>query len=72
MSKAQIEDIVGLKSSLYDGIIAEQPMLTFNVDPFIAVHPKQGKKEEVKAALTKYKKYLETEEVMTKMSVSTP
>ena len=58
MTNSQIEEIIGLKSSLYDGIIAEQPMLSFNVDTFIAVHPKQGKKEEVKRTLANYKKYL--------------
>lgn len=59
LSKEELSEIVGLKSNLYDAAIAEVPMLTFNVDTFIAVHPVAGKKNEVEKALTKYKKYLE-------------
>lgn len=59
MSTEMLSEIVGLKSSLYDAVVAEVPMLTFNVDTFIAVHPVAGKKDEVEKALVKYKKYLE-------------
>jgi uncharacterized protein YjdB len=61
MSKNELSEIVGLKSSLYDAVIAEVPLMSTNVDTFIAVHPVSGKKEEVKQVLTKYKKYLEEE-----------
>ena len=59
MSTEMLSEIVGLKSNLYDAVVAEVPMLSFNVDTFIAVHPVAGKKAEVEKALTKYKKYLE-------------
>lgn len=59
LSKDALSEIVGLKSNLYDAVIAEVPMITVNVDTFIAVHPVAGKKNEVRQALEKYKKYLE-------------
>ena len=59
MSTEMLSEIVGLKSNLYDAVVAEEPMISFNVDTFIAVHPVAGKKAEVEKALTKYKKYLE-------------
>lgn len=59
MSKESLAEIVGLKSNLYDAVVAEVPMLSFNVDTFIAVHPAKGKINEVRQALEKYKKYLE-------------
>lgn len=59
MSKESLAEIVGLKSNLYDAVVAEVPMLSFNVDTFIAVDPAKGKINEVRQALEKYKKYLE-------------
>ncbi|WP_167958919.1 Ig-like domain-containing protein [Anaerosporobacter faecicola] len=59
--KEEITNIIGLKASLYDEIIAEQPLVSFQVDTFIAVHPVAGKKTEVKKALENYKRYLEEE-----------
>lgn len=61
MSKDELSEIVGLKSNLYDAVIAEVPLMSAKVDTFIAVHPVAGKKAKVKQALTKYKKYLEEE-----------
>lgn len=61
MSKDELTEIVGLKSNLYDAVIAEVPLMSTRVDTFIAVHPVAGKKDEVKQVLTKYKKYLEEE-----------
>ncbi|WP_455713992.1 Ig-like domain-containing protein [Anaerosporobacter sp.] len=61
MSKDELSEIVGLKSNLYDDVIAEVPLMSTSVDRFIAVKPAAGKKDEVKQVLVKYKKYLEEE-----------
>lgn len=69
MPKNELSEIVGLKSSLYDAVIAEVPLMSMNVDTFIAVHPVAGKKDEVKQVLVKYKKFLEEEVIQYPMNM---
>lgn len=69
MSESQLKEIVSLKPSLYDAVIAEQPLMSAHVDTFIAVHPKAKNKEAVKKALTNYKKYLEESSLQYPMNI---
>lgn len=60
----------GIKKSMYEEVIAEGPMLSFQIDTFIAVKAKEGKAEEVKAAMEKYKQYLLDESMQYPMNAS--
>lgn len=53
-----LKEIIGLDSSTYDAVVAEGPMMSAQVDTFIAVHAKSGKKTEVEKALKAYQSYL--------------
>ena len=59
----------GIKKSMYEEVIAEGPMLSFQIDTFIAVKAKEGKAE-VKAAMEKYKQYLLDESMQYPMNAS--
>ena len=50
----QIEEMFGLSSDWYDGVIAEVPMMSVQVDTFVAVDAKDENIEDVKNALTAY------------------
>lgn len=58
IDKATLSEVYGIKESMYDGVFAEGPMLSFQIDTFIAVKAKSGKAKTVKSALEKYKKKL--------------
>lgn len=60
----------GIKKNMYEEVIAEGPMLSFQIDTFIAVKAKDGKAEEVKAAMEKYKQYLLDESMQYPMNAS--
>ncbi len=49
----------GLTSDMYTEIIAEFPMISVNVDEFVAIHAAEGKAEDVKSALETYQKALQ-------------
>ena len=49
----------GLTEDMYTELIAEFPMISVNVDEFVAVHAAEGKAETVKAALEAYQKNLQ-------------
>ena len=53
-----LKEVVGLDSSTYDAVVAEGPMMSSQVDTFIAVHAKSGKKSEVEKDLKAYQSYL--------------
>lgn len=48
----------GLNTDLYEEVVAEVPMISFNVDTFVAVKAKEGKAEEVKKVLEDYRNSL--------------
>ena len=50
-----IVDVFGLKSDMYDEIIAEGPKVSFNIDTFIAVKAKSGKGKDVEKVLSDYR-----------------
>ena len=60
----------GIKKNMYEEVIAEGPMLSFQIDTFIAVKAKDGKAETVKAAMEKYKQYLLDESMQYPMNAS--
>ena len=64
-----LSEVVGLKSSLYDAVVAEGPSISFQVDTFISVHAKSGKKAEVEKALKAYRNYLINETMQYPMNV---
>lgn len=51
-------NIMGVDSALCEEYIAEVPMISTNVDTFVAVRAKEGKAEEVKEALEAYRESL--------------
>lgn len=50
-----LQNVVGLDPALCEEYIAETPMISTNVDTFIAVRAKSGKVEEVKTVLDAYR-----------------
>lgn len=53
-----LQESYGLSGDLYDAIVAQIPMISFNVDTFVAVHPTEGNKDAVVEALTAYREKL--------------
>lgn len=50
-----IETMYGIKPDSYEEAFAEVPMINVNIDTFIGVEAKEGKVEEVRAALDAYR-----------------
>lgn len=53
-----LSTLMGVTEDMYDEVIAEMPMISVNIDTFIAVKAKEGKGADVAAALNSYKDYL--------------
>lgn len=49
-----LESVYGLTDDLYEDYIAQIPVISVNIDTFIAVKCKEGKQQDVVDALTKY------------------
>lgn len=60
----------GLTEDMYTELIAEFPMISVNVDEFVAVHAAEGKAADVKAALDAYQKMLQDNSMQYPMNVS--
>lgn len=56
--KEALTDLYGLNVDDIEEYIAEQPMISANIDTFIAIKAKEGKGESVAAALSSYKENL--------------
>lgn len=56
--KEALTDLYGLNVDDIEEYIAEQPMISANIDTFIAIKAKEGKGESVAAALSSYKNNL--------------
>ncbi|WP_426350795.1 DUF4358 domain-containing protein [Alloiococcus sp. CFN-8] len=50
-----IDTMYGIKEDSYEEAFAEVPMININIDTFIGVEAKEGKVEEVRAALDAYR-----------------
>lgn len=64
----QLEELFGVHPDWYDGVIAEGPMISTQIDTFIAIHPTKDNKDNVVAALNAYKKYLVDESLQYPMN----
>lgn len=60
----------GITEDMYDEVYAEGPMLSFQIDTFIAVKAKDGKVDKVKKAMENYKEYLVKESMQYPMNAS--
>ncbi len=56
--KVDLEVTFGIEEDMYDAIVAEGPIVAFNIDTFIAVKAKEGMADKVEKALENYKEYL--------------
>lgn len=59
----------GLSDDMYTELIAEFPMISINVDEFVAVHAAEGRAEDVKAALEAYQKNLQENTMQYPMNI---
>lgn len=59
----------GLTEDMYTELIAEFPMISVNVDEFVAVHAADGRAEDVKAALEAYQKNLQENSLQYPMNI---
>lgn len=57
-TKEEIEEKFKIKPEWYDEIIAEGPMISINIDTFVAVKAKEGEVDKVEEALTNYRQQL--------------
>lgn len=64
-----LNDVLGVGADLYESFIAEGPMISVHVDTFVAIEAKEGKGEEVEAALTSYRNYLVEESMQYPMNL---
>lgn len=53
-----LEGNFGLTADMYDDYLAEMPMISTNVDTLLIIHAKDGKVEDVEAALNAYRENL--------------
>lgn len=67
---ALLEEKFGLKAELYDGVIAEGPMISTHVDELIIVHATEGNLELVQQALTTYQEKLKKDQMQYPMNVA--
>lgn len=54
----QLEEMFGVKKDLVKEFIAEGPMMSVHVDTFVGIEAKEGKADEVEAALKSYREKL--------------
>lgn len=58
ISAEELENITGVKVSDMESYIAEAPMISVNIDTFIAIKAKEGKAEAIEEGLEAYRKDL--------------
>jgi hypothetical protein len=58
MEKEELENIVGVSTDDMAEYIAQAPMISVNIDNFIAIKAKEGKADEIEKGLVDYKDYL--------------
>lgn len=54
----EIENLTGIKEEDMETFIAESPMISVNIDTFIAIKAKEGKGDSIEESLEKYREYL--------------
>lgn len=70
MTFETIESLTGIKEADVETYIAESPMISMNVDTFIAMKAKEGKGDAIEAGLEKYRKYLVEESMQYPMNLA--
>lgn len=58
LEKEELENIVGVSTDDMAEYIAQAPMISVNVDNFIAIKAKEGKADEIEKGLVDYRDYL--------------
>lgn len=53
-----IEAVYGITADMYDAVIAEGPMISFNIDTFVGFKAQSGREQDLYAALESYRDYL--------------
>ena len=64
-----LEDTYGITADLYDDYMGEVPMISVNVDTLLVIKAKEGKVEDVKAALDTYRDNLIADTMQYPMNV---
>lgn len=64
-----MKELFGISADLYDGYIAEGPMISVHVDNFVMVEAKEGKGEQVEQILVQYRETLLTESLQYPMNM---
>lgn len=58
LNESELENMIGVKKEDIDEYIAEVPMMSVNVDTFIAIKAKEGKADNIEESLNNYRKSL--------------
>lgn len=53
-----IEAVYGITADMYDAVIAEGPMISFNIDTFVGFKAQSGREQDLCDALESYRDYL--------------
>lgn len=70
ISNEQLKDQMEIDMDNVKEYIAESPMISVNIDMFIAMEAKEGKGEEVEADLNEYKEYMANNAMMYPMNIA--
>lgn len=70
IEKDVLEDVMGIDMNNVKDYIAESPMISVNVDMFIAVESKEDKGDLVESDLTDYRDYMVNNAVMYPMNIA--
>ena len=64
-----LEELYGLSPDMYEEAFGEMPMISVQVDTFVAVHASPGQADAVEAALNSYRDYLVNDTMQYPMNV---
>lgn len=66
----ELENFTGIKKEDMESFIAESPMISVNIDTFIAIKAKEGKGDAIEAGLEKYRKFLVEDSMQYPMNIA--
>ncbi len=70
IEKAEIEEFMDIDMDNAEQFIAQSPMISMNVDTFIAIKAKEGMANDVEEDLIEYREFLNTEAFMYPMNLA--
>ncbi|WIV13737.1 DUF4358 domain-containing protein [Proteiniborus sp. MB09-C3] len=70
LTAEEIENFTGIKEAEIESFIAETPMISVNIDTFMAIKAKENKGSEIEESLEKYRKFLVEESVQYPMNIA--